>query len=145
MLSVVSYLLFEDVETGESEGITLDKEKLQEIQTAIIDLFTEKNFEPDDDDIHALAAKFKLDPHEFEEILYALFGEYIQGVGKHKDVPDTKFNSKQLKMGEKVETEHTDAPGIKRQIAKDHLAEIPDYYTRLNKMEKEARRRKKND
>jgi len=44
------------LDASESE---FDKEKLQEIQTAIIDLFTEKNFEPDDDDIHALAAKFK--------------------------------------------------------------------------------------
>jgi len=81
-----------------------------------------------------------MNPHEFEEILYSLFGEYIQGVGKHKNVPDSEFDPKQLKMGEKVETEHTDAPGITRQIAKDHLAEIPDYYTRLHKMEREARR-----
>ena len=42
---------------------------------------------------------------------------------------------KQLKMGQEVEHEHTkdDAKALK--IAKDHVAEIPDYYSKLKKME----------
>jgi hypothetical protein len=41
-------------------------------------------------------------------------------------------------MGIKVEMEHTTCPTISEKIAWDHLAEIPDYYTRLEKMEKDA-------
>jgi hypothetical protein len=44
----------------------------------------------------------------------------------------------QLKIGIKIEMEHTDNPKIAEKIARDHLAEIADYYTRLVKMEKEA-------
>lgn len=43
---------------------------------------------------------------------------------------------KQLKKGIKVEKEHTSNDKIAREIALDHLGELPDYYTRLSKMEK---------
>ena len=71
-----------------------------------------------------------------------------------------KYDNEQLKMGVKVESEHGDIyeqlekwmdktykeyasmPWSKEEfytkIAKAHLREIPDYYTRLGKMEKEA-------
>jgi phosphopantetheine adenylyltransferase len=42
---------------------------------------------------------------------------------------------KQLKMGVKVEKEHTTSKEMARKIALQHLAEIPDYYTRLKKVE----------
>jgi len=48
------------------------------------------------------------------------------------------YDLKQLKMGTKIEMEHTDDKLLAEKIAKDHLDEIPDYYTRLIKMEKEA-------
>lgn len=41
----------------------------------------------------------------------------------------------QLKMGIPVEKEHTSNDDIAREIALDHLAEKPDYYTRLKKVE----------
>ena len=47
---------------------------------------------------------------------------------------------KELKMGIEVEREHTSDPKIAERIAKDHLAEIPDYYTRLAVMEEEGKR-----
>jgi hypothetical protein len=53
--------------------------------------------------------------------------------------PDDKFNPQELKMGIRHETEHTDDRYIAKSIAKDHLLEIPDYYTRLERMEREAR------
>ena len=60
---------------------------------------------------------------------------------KHGDVPDEKFDAEQLAMGVKVEMEeHTDDPELAKQIAKAHLAEIPDYYTRLAKMEADAKK-----
>ncbi|MHA1806712.1 MAG: DUF5661 family protein [Candidatus Thorarchaeota archaeon] len=42
---------------------------------------------------------------------------------------------RQLEMGIKVEQEHTKNPEMAREIALDHLLELPDYYTRLQKME----------
>jgi hypothetical protein len=59
---------------------------------------------------------------------------------KHGDEPDSNFNPEQLKMGIKSEMEHTEHEDIAKQIAKAHLVEIPDYYTRLEKMEREAKR-----
>jgi hypothetical protein len=59
-------------------------------------------------------------------------------IGKHNDVPDDQFDFKQLKMGIQVEYEHTDSYDIAKAIAKDHLMELPDYYTRLANMEKEG-------
>lgn len=46
----------------------------------------------------------------------------------------------QIKKGIKVEMEHVDDESLAREIALDHLFEIPDYYTRLDKMEKEAKK-----
>jgi len=46
---------------------------------------------------------------------------------------------KQLAMGVEVEKEHTDNPVMAARIALDHLAEIPDYYTRLKAMEDAAK------
>jgi len=49
-----------------------------------------------------------------------------------------KVDIRQLEMGIKVEMEHTTDKKIAEKIALDHLREIPDYYTRLLKMEREA-------
>lgn len=147
MLSL--YQLFEGDESGEPKGAITDEdvlncpEKTAEAQNAVINLILKKKLRPDDDDIHDLAGKFNMDPHEFEEVIYALLGDLIKGVGKHKDTPESKFDPKQLKMGMEVEKEHTDNPALTIQIAKDHLIEIPDYYTRLKKMEDEAKRRRR--
>ena len=45
---------------------------------------------------------------------------------------------KELEIGIGVEMEHTDDKEKAREIAMDHLVELPDYYTRLDKMEKEG-------
>lgn len=42
----------------------------------------------------------------------------------------------QLSKGIKVETEHTGDIALAREIALDHLNEFPDYYDRLEKVEK---------
>jgi hypothetical protein len=46
----------------------------------------------------------------------------------------------QLKKGTQVEKEHANDLRIARKIAMDHLFEFPDYYTRLAKMERQARK-----
>lgn len=48
---------------------------------------------------------------------------------------------KQLEKGIKIELEHTNDKKIARKIAMDHLVELPDYYTRLMKMEKSAEKK----
>jgi len=58
------------------------------------------------------------------------------GLADEKDAVD--FNSQQVMIGMGIEMEHTDDPKIALEITMDHLMEIPDYYTRLDKMEKEA-------
>jgi hypothetical protein len=64
-------------------------------------------------------------------------GEAIPG-GLAKGKPDSDFDPAQIEKGIKVELEHTGDREKAREIAKDHLTEIPDYYDRLEKMEEEA-------
>ena len=60
---------------------------------------------------------------------------------KHRmDVSDIQ---KQLDMGEPIEHEHTKDHKLAMDIALQHLDEIPDYYTRLKKMEASARKEHK--
>tara|TARA_R110000765_G_scaffold232307_1_gene335676 strand:- start:614 stop:1534 length:921 start_codon:yes stop_codon:yes gene_type:complete len=44
----------------------------------------------------------------------------------------------QIQLGLKVEKEHTDDIALAMQITLDHLTELPDYYSRLDKMETES-------
>jgi len=106
MISLTSYL-FENA----------DRENL--LRCAIVKLFTDHP-NPDDSDVHALAEKLKVDPHEFEEIIYELLTGLLKGVGKHKSVPISEFDPEELNMGIEVELEHTDSRAIALQIAKDH-------------------------
>ena len=46
----------------------------------------------------------------------------------------------QIAKGMKVEMEHTDSKEKARVVSMDHLVEFPDYYDRLDKMEKEAKK-----
>jgi hypothetical protein len=64
-------------------------------------------------------------------------------MGTLKKEPDMKFNKTQLKMGTKVEMEHTNDPKLARRIATHHLEEHPQYYTFLKKMEMKMRKSKK--
>ncbi|MDF1498250.1 MAG: hypothetical protein P1P85_02760 [Patescibacteria group bacterium] len=69
-------------------------------------------------------------------------------VGNSLKIDWSKFNVEQFRMGMDVELEHglVDAhtnvtnndPVMTGKIALAHLNEFPDYYTRLEKMEKEA-------
>lgn len=61
----------------------------------------------------------------------------VEDIAKKFDVTVAKIN-KELDMGVEVELEHTKSRKLAKEIAMDHLTEIPDYYTRLKKMEKEG-------
>ena len=69
-------------------------------------------------------------------------------VGEVLGIKWVKFDVEQFRMGMDVELEHglrdtntnvtNDDPTMTGKIALAHLNEFPDYYTRLDKMEKEA-------
>ena len=64
-------------------------------------------------------------------------GDFIEG-GIADDSDVSEFTPQQIMIGMGVEMEHTDDPKVALEIAMDHLKELPDYYTRLDKMEKDA-------
>lgn len=62
-----------------------------------------------------------------------------------KDIADkfdvtTKMVKNQINKGKKIESEHTDDEEKQTEIAEDHVSEFPDYYDRIEKMEKEAKK-----
>jgi hypothetical protein len=66
----------------------------------------------------------------------------VQQIAK-KHRLDVSFIQKQLDMGEPIEHEHTKDHTLAMDIALQHLDEIPDYYTRLKKMEADAKKEHK--
>lgn len=60
--------------------------------------------------------------------------------GLSQNLPDCYFDLDQLTMGTQVEFEHTNDRVLAKKIAKDHLVEFPDYYSRLKRMEEEAKK-----
>lgn len=109
-----------------------------ELRTTLMAFFKE-NPEPSDDDVHDFAEKEGINPHDFEEHIYAILGSFFgAGYAYERKFTEEDADSKQLEMGIEVEMEHTSDPLIAKRIALDHLSEITDYYTRLAKMEAEA-------
>lgn len=102
----------------------------------IIDFFR-ANPNPNDSIVHDFASKKGFEPDDVEEAIYKL--ATVVANFKHMDDADSDFDPNELSMGIEVETEHTDNKDIAAVIAKAHLAEIPDYYTRLKKMEEEGK------
>ena len=74
--------------------------------------------------------------------------EEAKEIGEELDIDWSKFDIEQYRMGLDIELEHglidphtnvtNDDPIMTGKIALAHLNEFPDYYTRLDKMEKEA-------
>jgi len=61
--------------------------------------------------------------------------------GLADEVDYDTLDPEQLAMGIEVERQHAgDNTALARQIAADHLVEIPDYYTRLARMQADAQR-----
>ena len=74
--------------------------------------------------------------------------EEARQIGEALGIDWSKFDVEQYRMGLNVELEHglvdshtnvtNDDPMMTGKIALAHLNEFPDYYTRLEKMEREA-------
>jgi hypothetical protein len=56
--------------------------------------------------------------------------EAVRG-GKGDYKRDSEFSPKEIKMGHKVEREHTSSPKVAAEITRDHLTENPKYYSKL--------------
>lgn len=56
---------------------------------------------------------------------------------KRERRPDEDYDPEELAAGIEVEREHTANPEVAKAIAKDHLNEMPDYYSNLLRMELE--------
>lgn len=107
------------------------------IYDAIMDFFAD-NPSPPDEDVHALADKLGIDEHKFEAYIYSILGSILgTGMAKKEKFTEKDADPEELKKGIKIEMEHTKNKAISKRIALDHLAELPDYYTRLTKMEGE--------
>lgn len=128
-----------------SLGISLKEEEISDstdMKKDIEELFLSKEV-IDDSDVHALAAEKGYNKHELEDKIYeyAKMSVSVLRGGLSGDASKEKLDAidpKQLAMGINVEIEHTDNKVLAEKIAKDHLVEMPDYYTRLAAMEKEA-------
>lgn len=87
------------------------------------------NPNPEDAIIHKFADEQGMDVHKLEAVIYGMISEIIEkGKGGNPD-------PKELAMGIKVEFEHTSCPRLAEYIARAHLKEIKDYYTKLKAME----------
>jgi hypothetical protein len=61
-----------------------------------------------------------------------------RGLAFDRDFTEEDADPDELAKGIKIESEHTVNKALAKEIALDHLAEMSDYYTKLEAMEKEA-------
>jgi hypothetical protein len=63
---------------------------------------------------------------------YKILAEVYAQIGKHAGT-ENEVDAHELALGIKSEMEHTDDKKVAEQIALDHLAEDPHYYSKLKK------------
>lgn len=120
--------------------LTEETSKKNDVKNKVIEFLTKSN-KVSLEDIQKFSEKEGL---KYEEVLTICFGLLTSFFSKgrfNEKGKDIKFDKKELKLGIKVEYEHTDDPIIAERIAKDHLTEIPGtgnndgYYSLLERME----------
>ena len=140
----------------------------EDIKSDIIKFFKE-NPNPNDDQVHIFAKEKGIEPDDLETYIYSLVTDLLNKsenyikvignlipdttkdrllpIGKHNDIPYIAIDPKELAIGAEIEMEHTDDINIAKAIARDHIAEIQDYYTNpdygLIAMEKKAKSKAK--
>lgn len=121
----------------EEEGALSDQEKE-------VVMFLLGNPNPKDEKFHAFAESKGMEPDELEAAAYKLATRFAKfwgdGKAKEKGITSKDVDQGQLRKGIKVEKEHTPEKPVAKRIATDHLAEISDYYSRLDKMESSAKK-----
>jgi hypothetical protein len=109
------------------------KEIDDQLMGAIIEFFS-KNANATDEEVHELSNSLGVDYTKLEEKIYSLLGSFFAN-GKYNQNP-VDPDMKELEKGIKHEMEHTTSEVIAKRIALDHLAEDPEYYTKLEHIEK---------
>ena len=71
---------------------------------------------------------------KFKEFLKSVKTPSLEQIAKKHKVSVAEIE-KEHAMGVSVEQEHTKNKKMASEIARDHLKELPDYYTRLKKVE----------
>ena len=61
----------------------------------------------------------------------------LEQIAKKNGITEKDVDPGELKRGIEVEKEHTESAEEAKQIALDHLAEDPKYYTKLKKIHKD--------
>lgn len=107
----------------------------EDLKNKLVELFIKEK--PSDSVVHKFAEDNSIDSHSLEDIIYEILYDIFHG-GKSKG-QDNGYDPEQIKMGMEVEKEHTSIPALARKISYDHLSEIPNYYTLLDKMESSAK------
>jgi len=107
--------------------------------------FFRDNPNPSDEELHEWAEENNLSVDEVEEFAYALATSMVEflhgGLAFEAGFTEDDADPDELEAGIEVEKEeHTNNEMLAKKIAMDHLAEIDDYYSRLDKMEKQALR-----
>jgi hypothetical protein len=135
----------QDGDTENEEGTVTNKKTAADNENSsrsTLVKFFNKNHNPDDESFHAFADSKGLNKHKLEAEAYELATGYARFLGdgraKEKSITESDVDSGELSKGTEVETEHTPDRTTSKRIALDHLAEIPDYYKRLQKMEDSA-------
>jgi hypothetical protein len=127
------------------EARALLAEEAKSPRDLLIEFFS-TNPDPSDESFHKLAEDNGIEPDKLEAEAYKIATEFVSFLGNGKareqGFSEEDADPEQLKMGVEVEKEHTTNEDTAKRIALDHLAEIPDYYTRLKKMEDEAKANK---
>jgi hypothetical protein len=104
--------------------------------------FFVSNPNPTDAQFHSWAESLGKEPDAMEAQAYELAtiaARFLNGGRSIKDGIDaSKVDPQQLAMGIEVEKEHSPDELTARKIALDHLAELSDYYTRLQAIEAAA-------
>ena len=116
----------------------MDKDASKEIPMFVVDASEVENVKVYAD--NKLIDTCKTVSAAFEKVEEKIdFEKELMEAGESKGKKD-KVNKEQLEMGKEVEKEHTTNPEIAEKITRDHLAEIPDYYTHLKEMEDNAKK-----
>ena len=82
----------------------------------------------------SLAASLKITVEQLNTEIYATMTSFFNR-GLFVKNPNSPMPEDQLRMGIKVEMEHSDNVLVAERIARDHLTEDPSYYTKLAEME----------
>lgn len=109
---------------------------INEMESKIFEFFLNNPY-PSEQKIIDWAGENHIESSYLKQSIFNLLSTFICE-GKSRNF-EGGYNEEQLKMGIEVEYEHTTCKFIAEKIAKDHLAEIEDYYTRLANMEQQAK------